>query len=168
MVKIRLSRQEMSEASQGATMRWQMARASGIGNQKRAGVSDAELDLVGIKAEMAVAKLLSLDYMAARLGVDDGSDLWFGGVSIDVKASIYPTGKLLFKSLKSFRADCAILVTTTNDDDVMSVIGGISRSLFATDHAVTDLGRGECLTMEQDEIWPIEQMWLRLCEVRYK
>jgi hypothetical protein len=149
-------------------MRWQMARASGIGNQKRAGMSDAELDLIGIKAEMAVAKLLSLDYMAARLGVDDGSDLWFGDVSIDVKASIYPTGKLLFKSLEAFRADCAILVTTTKEDDVMSVIGGISRSLFTTGHTVSDLGRGECLTMEQHEIWPIEEMWLRLCGARYK
>jgi hypothetical protein len=149
-------------------MRWQMARASGIGNQKRAGMSDAELDLIGIKAEMAVAKLLCLDYMAARLGVDDGSDLWFGDVSIDVKASIYPTGRLLFKSLEAFRADCAILVTTTNEDDVMSVIGGISRASFTTGHTVSDLGRGECLTMEQDEIWPIEEMWLRLCKVRYK
>lgn len=168
MVKIRLTRQEMSEAAQGATMRWQMARASGIGNQKRADLSDNDLDLIGIKAEMAAAKLLSLDYTAAKLGVDDGSDLWFGDVSIDVKATLYPTGKLLFKSLEAFRADCAILVTKTQEDDVMSVVGGISRKAFTEGHTVSDLGKGECLTMEQNEIWPIEQLWLRLCGMRYK
>lgn len=168
MVKVRLSRQEMSEAKQGATMRWQMARASGIGNQKRASVGDDDLDLLGIKAEQAVAKLLSLGYTAARVGVDDGSDLWFGGMSIDVKATFHQTGKLLFKSLDAFRADCAILVTATDEDDVMSVIGGIGRSVFVEMHQVVDFGYGPCCTMDQDAIWPIEQMWLRLCEWRYR
>lgn len=167
MIRVRLTRQELADAKQGAALRWQMARASGVGNQRRADVSDNDVDLLGIKAEIATAKLLSLHYNAAKLGIDDGSDLWFGDTSIDVKATFHQSGRLLFKSVDAFRADCAILVTATDQEDVMAVVGGVSRKAFAERHTVEDLGHGQCCTMPQSAVWPIEQMWLQLCLRRH-
>ena len=55
-------------AEQAATLRWQLARASGIDNQRRDARSDADIDLIGVKAEMAVAKVLQLPYAATAMG----------------------------------------------------------------------------------------------------
>lgn len=158
----------MSEAKQGATMRWQMSVASGIAEHKKSPASSRDIDLLGIKAEQAVAKLLSIDYTAARMGIDDGVDIWFGDIGIDVKATFHQSGKLLFKSLDAFRADVAIFVTSTDEDNVMFVVGGIGRASFAEMHQVVDLGYGPCCTMDQDKLWPIGEMWSRLCEWRYR
>lgn len=57
-VLVRLTRAEMAVAEQAATLRWQLARASGVGNHRRDARSDADIDLIG--AEMAVAKALRL------------------------------------------------------------------------------------------------------------
>ena len=48
---VTLSLKEMSKCKQAATLRWQLARASGVVNQRRDnGRSDADLDLLGVKA----------------------------------------------------------------------------------------------------------------------
>jgi hypothetical protein len=121
-MRIKLTRQEMAAVDQAAALRWQLARASGVANQKRAGESDDDLDKLGLKAEMAVSKCLCLTYSPQSLGIDNGIDMWFGDVGIDVKATFHPSGKLLFKSLEAFKADAAILVTKTDEADVMDVM----------------------------------------------
>lgn len=168
MVKVRLSRQEMAEVQQAAALRWQLARASSVANQKRSAAEDSDLDVLGLKAECAVAKLFGLDARTQALGIDSGQDVWFGELSIDVKATFHQTGVLLFKSAEAFKADCAVLVTVTDEPEVMSVVGGISRRLFLERHRQADLGRGVCLVMGQDEIWPIETLWRKLAEVRFQ
>ena len=168
MVKVRLSRQEMAEVQQAAALRWQLARASAVANQKRAAAGDSDLDVLGLKAECAVAKLFGLENRTQALGIDSGQDVWFGEFSIDVKATFHQTGVLLFKSAEAFKADCAVLVTVTDEPEVMNVIGGISRKLFLERHRQADLGRGVCLVMGQDEIWPIETLWRKLAEMRFQ
>ena len=59
VLNVRLTRSEMSEVKQAAALRWQLARASGVVNQRQDIRSDADIDLLGLKAEMAVAKALS-------------------------------------------------------------------------------------------------------------
>ena len=50
---VTLTPKEMSKCNQAATLRWQLARASGVSNQRRdKGRSDADLDLLGVKAEL--------------------------------------------------------------------------------------------------------------------
>ena len=68
VLDVRLTRAEMAMAEQAATLRWQLARASGVGNQRRDARSDADIDLIGVKAEMAVAKVLQLPYAATAMG----------------------------------------------------------------------------------------------------
>ena len=167
-MKIRLTKQELSLARQAAALRWQLARAAAVSNQKRAGESDGDLDYLGIRAEMAVAKLLGADYSAMALGIDDGVDMWVGDVSIDVKATFHETGRLLFKSHDSFNADLAILVTRTEAEDVMNVVGGVGRAVFLREAAQADLGRGLCYVMDQIELMPMPDIWAKLCERKYQ
>ena len=104
ILNIRLTRSEISEAKQAASLRWQLARASGVANQRRDNRSDGDIDLLGVKAEIAVAKILNLPYRASALGIDSGADIWADDIGIDVKSTFYQTGKLLFKSLDAFVA----------------------------------------------------------------
>ena len=119
---VKLSPKEMSICEQAAALRWQLARASGVVNQRRdQGRTDADLDLLGIKAEMAVAKVFDIDYTPFQLGVDNGKDLWLGNISIDVKATFYKNGKLLFKTRDAFKAHCAVLVCE-NNPEILDVV----------------------------------------------
>lgn len=165
---VRLSRKEMALARQSSALRWQLARASGVANQKRAAESDNDLDYLGIRAEMATAKLIGADYSAAAMGIDDGVDMWHGDTSIDVKATFHQSGRLLFKSLSAFSADVAILVTKTGDEDVMNVVGGIGRAAFQSNAEKVDLGRGPCFVMSQDSLLEMPELWRRLCQRRFQ
>jgi len=167
-LNVRLSRSEIASAQQAATLRWQLARASGVTNQRRDARSDAAIDLLGLKAEIAVAKALHLPYRASDLGIDSGADMWSDDVGIDVKSTFYQTGKLLFKSLEAFVAEYAILVTASGEEDVMRVIGGMGRDRFKTDAVEVDLGRGPCWVAAQDTLTPIEGVWLGFTQWRMR
>jgi hypothetical protein len=168
VLDVRLTRAEMAMAEQAATLRWQLARASGVGNQRRDARSDADIDLIGVKAEMAVAKVLQLPYAAAAMGVDSGADMWSEDVGIDVKASFHPDGRLLFKSKEAFKADSAVLVVATAEADVMRVVGGIGRDRFQVDAEEVDLGRGPCWIVPTEKLASIEDIWLGLTQRRVR
>jgi hypothetical protein len=168
ILSIRLTRSEISEAKQAAALRWQLARASGVANQRRDNRSDGDIDLLGVKAEIAVAKALQLPYRASALGIDSGADIWADDVGIDVKSTFHQTGKLLFKSLEAFVAEYAILVTASGEEDVMRVIGGMGRDRFKTNAVQVDLGRGPCWVAAQDTLTPIEGVWLGFTQWRMR
>ena len=158
---VNLSDRDIAECTQAATMRWQLARASGVQNQRRdKGRSDADLDLLGVKAEVAVSKVFDLNHNHA-IGVDDGRDLWLDDISIDVKATFYSTGRLLFKKRESFKADCAVLVCQFSPTK-FNVVGYISRPMFLAQAHEIDLGHGKGWAMDQDQLNPMEKLWLHV------
>lgn len=159
----------MLECKQAAALRWQLARASGVTNQRKdSNRNDNDVDLLGIKAEIAVSKVLGCNHNVFQLGVDDGVDMFLGDISIDVKSTFHENGKLLFKSLEAFRANCSVLVTASDQDDVMIIAGYIPRKNFKSDALETDLGHGNCFTMEQIYLRPIEGLWKVHQEMRFK
>lgn len=159
----------MLECKQAAALRWQLARASGVANQRKdSNRNDNDVDLLGIKAEIAVSKVLGCNHNVFQLGVDDGVDMFLGDISIDVKSTFHENGKLLFKSLEAFRANCSVLVTACDQDDVMIIAGYIPRKNFKSDALETDLGHGNCFTMEQIYLRPIEGLWKVHQEMRFK
>lgn len=159
----------MLECKQAAALRWQLARASGVANQRKdSNRNDNDVDLLGIKAEIAVSKVLGCNHNVFQLGVDDGVDMFLGDISIDVKSTFHENGKLLFKSLEAFRANCSVLVTASDQDDVMIIAGYIPRKNFKSDALETDLGHGNCFTMEQIYLRPIEGLWKVHQEMRFK
>jgi hypothetical protein len=165
---VTLTPQELAEAHKAASGRWQLSRAAGIANQRRAAQTDAEIDLLGIKAEIAVAKVLNCDYSPFHMGVDSGMDMWHGQASIDIKATFHGDGSLLFKSREAFKADCAILATKTDDEAKIRIIGGCSRQRFMREAENVNLGHGPCWIIQQQDLSPIEAVWRILTEERYK
>ena len=156
---IKLSPRDISMCKQGANLRWQIARASGVGNQKRDLTrEDSDLDFLGLKAELSVAKILGIEHNLFQLGIDDGADLWYGDISIDVKATFHKNGRLLFKSKQSFRSNCAILVCQENEEE-MNVVGYIPRKVFLSDCYEKDLGHGVGFMMDQSNLRPLSNLW---------
>ena len=128
---IKLSKKELSEVNQIASLRWQLSRASGVVNQRKDNNrSDDDVDKLGYAGEYAVAKLFNLHFNPSILGIDDGFDLWINDLSIDVKTTFYETGVLLFKSKDAFKADVGILVTATGSQNIFKIAGFISQKLF--------------------------------------
>lgn len=164
MINVKLTRAELSACEQGAALRWQMARSSGVADQQKA--PQDNIDLLGIKAELAVSKVLQLPYSPAALGIDNGTDMWAGDWSIDVKASFHERGRLLFKSKESFRADMSVLVTATDDPSVMFIEGGISQRRFMAEAKAVNLGHGNCWIMERPDLTSIEEIWLAITKIR--
>ena len=159
---VHLNSREIGRCKQAAALRWQLARASGVVNQKRdGGRTDGDLDLLGIKAEVAVSKLFGIaDYTPFEFGVDCGYDMAMGEITIDVKATFYKSGLLVFKSVDSFRASTSILVTGDKDGDVMNVVGHCPRAEFVRRHKTVDLGHGPGVGVTQDGLRPIENLWV--------
>jgi hypothetical protein len=158
----------MSKCVQMANLRAQLARASGVKDQKRSHDSGVSIDLVGIKAELAVSKVLGVEYDVHNLGIDSGADMWFDNISIDVKATMRDGDRLLFKSETAFKARIAILVHATEDADVMRVRGGASRKTFFDRARQQDLGYGPSFYLDNINLTPIEEIWLFLVQQRLK
>jgi len=156
---VKLSPKEMSNCKQAATFRWQLARACGVANQRRdQGRNDNDLDLLGIQAEVCVAKVFDIEHNPFQLGVDSGEDMWLGDLSIDVKSTFYPRGKLLFKNMESFKADCSVLVCK-QEEDTFRVAGYCSQKTFSKLSKPMDLGHGVGMVLDQGELSPIEKLW---------
>lgn len=156
---VKLSEKEISNCKQAATLRWQLARVSGVANQRRdKSRNDNDLDLLGIKAEVCVAKIFEIDHNPFQLGIDSGKDLWLGDISIDVKSTFYRTGKLLFKNIDSFKADCSVLVCQQSHD-TFNVVGYCSQKQFQNNSTLIDLGHGVGSALEQDQLHPLEKLW---------
>ena len=165
---VKLSPKEMSMCEQAATLRWQLARASNVANQRRDQIrSDGDIDLIGVKAEMAVAKVFDIDYNPFQLGVDSGKDLWLGDISVDVKATFHGDGRLLFKTRNAFKADCAVLVCV-NDPEILDVVGCITKKTFRKECQEGDLGHGACVYVWQESLQALPDLWLAFTERRLK
>ena len=169
VLKVKLSKQEMHQCTQAAALRWQLARASGVTNQRKdRGRSDNDIDLLGLKAELAVSKVLGCDHNVFQLGIDSGADMFLNKISIDVKSTFHERGVLLFKSLEAFKAHCSVLVTATDEPDVMAIVGFTPRGRFYQQATESDLGHGMCFIMEQKDLMPIEGLWKKHQELLFQ
>lgn len=154
-------------------MRTQMARASGVVNQRRDhGRSDFEIDYLGIRAELAVAKLYNIPFDPRAIGVDAGHDMWVDEhISIDVKASFHGNGHLLFKGLKAFRSDYAIMVAATAFEEVMHICGWVSRERFIRESESGEQmasGKGTGRIMHRDKLSRPETFVRRMAQDRFQ
>ena len=165
---VKLSKKEIAFCEQAAALRWQLARVSGVKNQRRdKGRSDNDLDLLGIKAETAVAKVLNVEHNPFQIGIDSGSDIWLDEISIDVKSTFYENGKLLFKNKEAFRAFCSVLVCEI-DTSTMKIAGFISKEKFMSLCYSIDLGHGVGVAVNQSELACISKLWLHNTKQKLK
>ena len=136
-------------------MRFQMARSGKLTNQNVCQRPD--LDLIGIRGECAVNKLLDLDWSAYNLGYDDGVDMWSGDVSIDVKTGFKNAKILIFKTIDKFRADISVFCRQAHEG--IEIVGWCGREEFKKKAKVFDLGHGDTFGVEGKDLNRIECLW---------
>jgi len=159
-MRVPLSKQEISECKQASSLRWQLARAANVANQRKDKTrSDADIDYLGVKGELAVAKIFQIDHDIHKGGIDPNIDMWFGETSIDVKATFTQGGHLLFKKRDYFKADVAILVQAVPNSEAMDVIGWCTQKEFKQNAPDLNLGQGVCPAIHCTELRKIEELW---------
>tara|TARA_B100000214_G_C23900482_1_gene596228 strand:- start:611 stop:1114 length:504 start_codon:yes stop_codon:yes gene_type:complete len=155
---ITLTKSEESICKQASNARYNFARSAGLTNQNV--VDRSDLDLLGIRGEMAVAKLFDLDWTAHTIGHDDGMDMWFEDCSIDVKTGFENARMLLFRTQEKFKADVAIFCRQTGfDNESIEVVGWINREDFKFKSKKMDLGHGFTWGVEDKNLNKIEVLW---------
>lgn len=156
---VTLSKRDMAMCHQAAMGRQQMNRASGIVNQKKADRSDFDVELLGVKAELATAKVFGLEFMPFALGIDAGADLWFDDVSIDVKSTFHQNGRMLFRDIDAFKADCCVLARADDRPDRIDVAGWATRDDFKTYSETFDSGKSTGLILPNGRLRPLASLW---------
>jgi|TARA_A100000172_G_scaffold61779_2_gene41145 hypothetical protein len=130
--------------------------------------SRVEANIYGFKAEFAIARLFNLELPTINVASDGGVDLWFDDYSIDVKFNNLEYGKLIFDNLEKFKSQIAVLVGKTKDPNVMRVNGWISKKNFETKSYENNFGYGDRLVMNHNDLEPIETLWYKLMEFKFK
>lgn len=164
-MKVILTRSEMAQAQQAAALRWQLARAANVSDKLIGKNHDpADIDLVGIKAEIAVAKLFKAEFNPNSLGIDSGVDLFLRGlrkeVGVQVKTSVHKNAEwLLVEAGPDTDWDVAILVLPTDMDEVMELAGCIGRNRCIDMQEKVDLGHGPGIGVRAGNLNRIENLW---------
>lgn len=104
-------------------------------------------------------------------GPDAGYDFKVGGITFDVKFTEHENGRLLFQSIRKFKADAAMLVTGTKDPCRMIVVGGIMRERWYKEVCTMSLGNREgriAWVVDQKKLTPPGRIieWLIAREAR--
>tara|TARA_R110000824_G_scaffold3067_1_gene14023 strand:- start:1266 stop:1784 length:519 start_codon:yes stop_codon:yes gene_type:complete len=159
MIEINFNKEEIDACRKGAKLRYQFARNSDLENENYA--SDPErqegsaLDYLGIRGELAVAKAFDLHFDPFRgMGVDNGIDFFWNEISIDVKSTVWITGKLMFKSVEKFKSDIAVLAIEL-EEDFFRVPGWIKREDFVKNSGPFLNG----VAVTQEDLNPPQELW---------
>ena len=136
----------------GADMRYNIARSSGVSNGKIGPQSNKLTDQLGLGGELTVAKWLNLypDFtIYVRQG---GADLvTHSGTRIDVKTTKYATGRLLAKINTAYESiDVFVLVTT--DYPTFTVRGWTTKEQLINPENIINLGHGDGSGLNQDQL----------------
>lgn len=126
--------------------------------------SREEANILGYKAEFAVARLLDLEPPEINVLSDGGVDVWYNDHSVDVKfTNMNKDPVLIFDSMAKFRADYAVLVTCEDpEEELFRIHGWVSRRDFKKSAGKQDFGYGERLVMYAEYLKPIEKLWARM------
>ena len=134
-IMVRLNNQELHDAERlGADTDAICQKVMGY-KPRDPGSNKVQSEVDGARAEFAVSKLYGLDKPTLNILGDGGKDLWFGGLSVDVKFT--NTDDLIFDDVDACKADVAVLVRNHGDDPrSMNVVGCVSRGEFAASSTV--------------------------------
>lgn len=157
---VQLSASEVDICQRDAVARTRTARREGIINRKMdESRSDEQVDLFGCMGEMAVCKLFGVPYEEGR-SLDDGYDILLGDIRVDVKTTAHANGRLLFRSVRGFKADAAVLVQATDLWGVVRVAGFCTADHFRKHcQRFTTNPADESVILPTDYLLPIQHLW---------
>jgi hypothetical protein len=170
---VHLNKQEMALTEQAGKLRWQLARAAGVKDR----VVDKDrnpydIDCLGVRAEVAVGKLLNLDFSAATLGIDSGGDLFVpikddDFMSLQIKATFHKSGNLLFRHDCKFEFQTALLVCQMSSD-VYDVVGCMGVQQIQARKIKVDKGKGYVgWQINRTDLAPVSDLWAYIQKRRY-
>lgn len=159
-MRVTLTKAQLSQCTQAGNLRNQLARLSGIKNQKiDKDRPETDIDVLGAKAELAVSLVFGVDFSLNAMGIDDGCDFFLHDIGVDVKSTFYKTGRMLFRSKDTFKADVCILATATDRLDQVEVVGWLSRKEFMQIAQMSDVGQYSGWAVDQDKLRPLGELW---------
>jgi hypothetical protein len=154
-MQVILSQAELERCERCAAIRTNNARNNGVPNQRVASdKSDLTVDYIGLVGELAVAKYLDVEVELEKVGADNGIDLIYGDLTVDVKTRSFPGNDLVFKTHKAFKAQVAILAQF-NLENCVDILGCMSRKKFKQHATPTSYG---CLRVSEEHLYPIESL----------
>lgn len=119
--------------------------------------TDQEIDLLGILAEMAIAKLLGVSLEKKRmLTGDNGYDILWKNRKVEVKYTYHTKGHLMVRSKERLKADLYILLT--GNEKKMRVLGWIDKQGFLGRGTLKDFGYGPNFVIEQNELYEWDEV----------
>jgi len=166
---VKLTKGQMAQAHQCASARGLIMRAAQIANQQVDKTrSEADVELLGMKAELAVSAVFGIAHQPMAIGVDIGADLFLGDVGVDVKSTFHQNGQMLFRSPDHFKADVCVLATATDDADVINVVGWLSRREFLTVARPSPNRKFTGIAVPQGQLRSLGTLWEGITERRLK
>ena len=143
---------EQKICSEGAEMRYNIARSSGVKNGKIGPQTNKETDLLGLGGELTVARWLNiypdLTIYARQGGVDL---LSHSGLRIDVKTTKYSTGMLLGKMNTSYK-DIDIFILVTTSYPTFTIRGWVTKDKLINPKNIINLGHGDGYGLKQNQL----------------
>ena len=170
---VKLNKAEMALTEQAGKLRWQLARAAEVKDRViDKDRSPKKIDLIGIRAEVVVAKVLNLDFSASTLGIDSGGDLFIPlkdseFLSVQVKSTFHTNGNLLFRRDCKFEFDLAVLVCQ-HSEDAYEIAGCISLQKINQKKFMCDKGKGYIgWQINRQDLAPISELWYLVQQRRF-
>ena len=129
-----------------------------------------ESDLLGVMGEYAVSNYLKIPFdTQVNLNGDGGEvDLWLGDWSIQVKATKYHSGRLVFNTLDEIKSLISILTVCDIGTKSINICGYISNKDLLKKMYEKDLGFGIRYCVNQEDLKDISWLTFYYSEWKYK
>ena len=151
-MKVTLNEAEQRLARFVAAKRNEAAATAGRTNCRRADATDQEINVEGIAAEIALCKLLNCYPDLETAGpLPEYDALARTGVTVDVKATHYPNGRLLALPWKAGKAP-DIYALMVGKFPTYRCAGIMRADELLAPERLTDLGHGKTYAAEQAEL----------------
>lgn len=127
-----------------------------------------EADLIGVMGEYVVAKYLKIPFdTTINLNGDGGEvDMYLGDWSVQVKATKYATGRLVFNTMEEITALIYVLAVCDIKSKTVDVVGYASHNDLSKNLYEKDLGHGTRYCIDQDKLRDIS--WLTFYHLTYQ
>jgi hypothetical protein len=136
-----------------ALSRTSINRQAGVTNAKRADLTDAEIDLDGVGAELAWCRLANVYPDLTLSPRSGGADATWAGRTVDVKTTRYVTGKLIAVPSK-VHAPCDLYALMIGTFPTYRFVGLATADHLLAAENIRNLGHGPTYTLEQDALTP--------------
>ena len=135
-----------------AAERTRANRAAGVVDQQLSPEAAQQVELTGIGAELAYARLMNVYpdlTVAPRAG---GADVWWAGLGVDVKGTERPHGRLLARPTKLTQDGVTVYALMTGPFPTYTFRGQVPASTLLQARHLMDLGHGPTYAMSQPEL----------------